>query len=269
MSSEKMKDLHLEEKHLQPETKEINGILMTKMISDNWDKIRNFQANPDDLLISTYAKAGTTWTQEIVDMIQNDGDVQKCQQANTFDRHPFIEWTLPPPLNSVWNWANEMPSPRIIKTHLPFQFMPPAIWEKNCKIIYTARNAKDNMVSYYHFHRMNACLPDPGTWGQYFEASMKGDVCMGPWYDHVKRWWKEKNTHRILYLFYEEMKEKNPMTTFTTLPSDILDHSISPFMRKGIVGDWKNYFTVAQNETFNEDYRKKLVDTSLTFRTEL
>lgn len=43
---------------------------------------------------------GTTWTQEIVDMIQNDGDVQKCQRANTFDRHPFIEWTLPPPLNS-------------------------------------------------------------------------------------------------------------------------------------------------------------------------
>lgn len=43
---------------------------------------------------------GTTWTQEIVDMIQNDGDVQKCQRANTYDRHPFIEWTLPPPLNS-------------------------------------------------------------------------------------------------------------------------------------------------------------------------
>lgn len=43
---------------------------------------------------------GTTWTQEIVDMIQNDGDVQKCQRANTFARHPFIEWALPPPLNS-------------------------------------------------------------------------------------------------------------------------------------------------------------------------
>lgn len=31
---------------------------MTKMISDNWDKIWNFQAKPDDLLIATYAKAG-------------------------------------------------------------------------------------------------------------------------------------------------------------------------------------------------------------------
>lgn len=33
-------------------------------------------------------------------MIQNDGDLQKCQRANTFDRHPFIEWALPPPLSS-------------------------------------------------------------------------------------------------------------------------------------------------------------------------
>lgn len=33
-------------------------------------------------------------------MIQNDGDLQKCQRANTFDRHPFIEWELPPPLSS-------------------------------------------------------------------------------------------------------------------------------------------------------------------------
>lgn len=58
MSLEKIKDLDLDEKYLQPETKEVNGVLMTKMISDNWDKIWNFQAKPDDLLIATYAKAG-------------------------------------------------------------------------------------------------------------------------------------------------------------------------------------------------------------------
>lgn len=58
MSLEKMKDLCLEEKYLQPETKEVNGVLMTKIMSDNWDKIWNFQAKPDDLLIATYAKAG-------------------------------------------------------------------------------------------------------------------------------------------------------------------------------------------------------------------
>lgn len=58
MSLEEMKDLKLDEKYLQPETKEVKGILLTKIMSDNWDKIWNFQARPDDLLIASYAKAG-------------------------------------------------------------------------------------------------------------------------------------------------------------------------------------------------------------------
>nr|XP_020758085.1 sulfotransferase 1C4-like [Odocoileus virginianus texanus] len=276
----------------------VGGILQPTPTCDTWDQIWSFQARPDDLLISTYPKAGTTWTQEIVDLIQNGGDADQSQRAPTHERFPFIEWIVPS-LGSGLEQANAMTSPRILKTHLPFHLLPPSLLEKNCKMIYIARNPKDNMVSYYHFHRMNRILPAPGTWEEYFENFLAGKVCWGSWYDHVKGWWHAKDQHRILYLFYEDMKEnpkheiqklaefigkslddkvldkivhhtsfsvmkQNPMANYTSIPAKFMNHLISPFMRKGVVGDWKNHFTVAQNERFDDDYRKNMADTTLT-----
>uniref|UniRef100_A0A4X2K0J6 Sulfotransferase n=1 Tax=Vombatus ursinus TaxID=29139 RepID=A0A4X2K0J6_VOMUR len=206
----------------------IKGILQPTPTCAIWDEIWNFQAKPDDLLISTYPKAGTTWTQEIVDMIQNDGNIEKCKRAPTHLRFPFIEWIIPP----------------------------------------------------------------------------MDSVCWGSWHDHVKGWWDAKDKYPILYLFYEDMKKnpkheirkimefmgknldedaldkivyhtsfdimkKNPMANYTSIPGEIMDHSVSPFMRKGSVGDWKSYFTVAQNERFDKDYKKKMMGTTLTFCSSL
>ncbi|XP_040831600.1 sulfotransferase 1C4 isoform X1 [Ochotona curzoniae] len=281
----------------------VEGILQPTPTCDIWDQIWKFQAKPDDLLISTYPKAGTTWTQEIVDLIQNEGDVEISKRAPTHIRFPFIEWIIPS-VGCGLEQAKAMPSPRVLKTHLPISLLPPSFLEEKCKVIYVARNPKDNMVSYFHFQRMNKALPDPGTWEEYFESFLAGKVCWGSWHDHVKGWWKAKDQHNILFLFYEDMKKnpkheieklaeflgkklddkvldqivhhtsfdimkQNPMANYSTLPSDIMNHSVSPFMRKGMVGDWKHHFTVAQNERFNEDYKKKMADTSLTFHFHL
>ncbi|XP_019607242.1 sulfotransferase 1C2 isoform X1 [Rhinolophus sinicus] len=309
----------------RPQLREVAGIPLQATTVDNWSQIQNFEAKPDDLLICTYPKAGdcrtqgeqdlgllsqhalltsgTTWIQEIVDMIEQNGDVEKCQRAIIQHRHPFIEWSRPPQLSGVEK-ANAMPSPRTMRTHLPIQLLPPSFWENNCKFLYVARNAKDCMVSYYHFQRMNQMLPDPGTWEEYFESFISGKVGWGSWYDHVKGWWEMKDRYQILFLFYEDIKKdpkheiqkvmkfmgknldetvldkivqetsfekmkENPMTNRSTVPKSILDQSISPFMRKGTVGDWKNHFTVAQNERFDQIYRKKMEGTSINFCMEL
>ncbi|KAL8176888.1 UNVERIFIED_CONTAM: Sulfotransferase 1C1 [Gekko kuhli] len=283
---------------------EVEGVPLHSETVDNWGLLWAFAARPDDLLISTYPKAGTTWIQEIVDMLQQGGDPQKCARAPTYKRMPYIDLFLPKPMTSGLEDAEAMPSPRTIKTHLPVQLVPPSFWEQKCKVIYVARNAKDNAVSYFHFHRMNQLMPEPGNWDQFLEDFLAGKVMYGSWSDHVRGWWEAKDRHRILYLFYEDIKEDpareirkvaqflgieltepvlkrivhhttfetmktNPMANYSTIPSSFLDQAVSPFMRKGTVGDWKEHFTVAQSEWLDEVCARELKGSDLTFRTEL
>lgn len=281
----------------------VNGIPLIKYFAEALDHLQSFQARPDDLLISTYPKSGTTWVSEILDMIYQGGDMEKCRRAPIFIRVPFLEFKGPG-LPSGMDVLKDTPAPRLIKTHLPLALLPQTLLDQKVKTIYVARNAKDVAVSYYHFYRMAKVHPDPGTWDNFLENFMSGEVSYGSWYRHVREWEELSHTHPVLYLFYEDMKEnpkreiqkileflgrslpeetvdqivqhtsfkemkKNSMANYITIPTDIMDHNISAFMRKGIAGDWKNTFTVAQNERFDADYAVKMAGCGLHFRSEL
>ncbi|XP_066485098.1 sulfotransferase 1C2-like [Tiliqua scincoides] len=283
---------------------EVKGVPLLRSTAENWASMQAFQARPDDLLICTYPKAGTTWIQEIVEMIRHRGDPEKCASAPIYKRIPYIDIFPPKPIPSGIAEADAMPSPRTLKSHFPIQLLPPSFWEKNCKIIYVARNIKDNAVSYFHFHRMNQMIPESGPWDQFLQNFIAGKVAYGSWFDHVCGWWEAKDWCPILYLFYEDIKENpaqeiqkvaqflgqdlpepvlnqivqhtsfesmqaNPMVNYSTLPSFILNHTVSPFMRRGIVGDWKEHFTVAQSEQIDDIYAQEMRDSSLTFRMQL
>ncbi|XP_037684889.1 sulfotransferase 1 family member D1 [Choloepus didactylus] len=271
--------------------------------AEEWSQVESFEARPDDLLISTYPKSGTTWISEILDLIYNNGDVEKCKRDAIYSRVPFMELIIPGVTNGI-EQLNSMQSPRLVKTHLPVQLLPSSFWKNDCKMIYVARNAKDVAVSYYYFYQMAKMHPEPGTWEEFLDKFMAGKVNFGSWYDHVKGWWEKRKDYQILYLFYEDMKEdpkgglqkllkflkkdlteetmdkilyhssfdvmkQNPCANYTTMSTCAMDHSVSPFMRKGISGDWKNQFTVAQYERFEEDYKKKMKGSTLKFQSEI
>uniref|UniRef100_A0A4W5LJU2 Sulfotransferase n=1 Tax=Hucho hucho TaxID=62062 RepID=A0A4W5LJU2_9TELE len=267
----------------RPKLFDFHGVSMTNYFTDNWDNVQNFQARPDDILIATYPKAGTTWVSYILDLLYFGQTAPECQRP-IFEKVPFLELLIPiyPPGVEVLD--NLTTSPRLIKTHLPVQLLPKSFWEQNCRIVYVARNAKDNAVSYFHFDRMNQAQPEPGDWNNFLQRFMDGKMVFGSWYDHVTGWWEKKQSHsKILYLFYEDMVEvsrilmlcfahicsramkKNSMANYST--DKVMDFKISPFMRKGKVGDWKNHFTVAQSEQFDDDYKKKMKNTQLQLRT--
>ena len=45
----------------------------------------------------------------------------------------------------------------------------------------------------------------------------------------------------------------------------LFDRKVCKFMRKGEIGDWKNYFTFSQNDFFDALYADKAKGTGLTF----
>ncbi|XP_072537139.1 cytosolic sulfotransferase 3-like [Salminus brasiliensis] len=288
----------------RPEYFDFEGISMIPCFTLNWANVQNFQARPDDILIATYPKAGTTWVSYILELLYfSKMGPERQTSLPIYLRVPFLEGLFPGLPTGV-ELADKLPtSPRLIKTHLPVQLVPKSFWEQNCRVVYVARNAKDNAVSYFHFDRMNMGQPDPVDWSTDLQKFMDGRKVFGPWYDHVCGYWEKKQTYsNIHYMFFEDMVEDtgrevehlcsflglstpieereritkgthfntmklNKMTNYSTVP--VMDFKVSPFMRKGKVGDWKNHFTVAQNEQFDEHYKQKMKNTTLQFRTEL
>jgi len=96
----------------------------------------------------TSFRLGTTWVQEIVWQIFNEGQV-KSDHINK--RIPFLEWSSTNPVEEHPDF-DALPSPRILKAHLPYNIVPKSANEDiKCKYIYVARNPKDVAVSFFKF----------------------------------------------------------------------------------------------------------------------
>ncbi|KAK7901811.1 hypothetical protein WMY93_018580 [Mugilogobius chulae] len=285
---------------------EFKGIWMNHYYTDNWDNVQSFQAKPDDIVITGFPRSGSTWTSYITDLLCSGIPSENIPAQGIENKIPILEMNIPLQDGGAYTGVQHanflLNSPRLVKTHLPVQFMPKSFWEKNCKIVYVARNPKDVMVSYYHFEQMALYHPERGDWSSYFQRFLQGKVVYGSWFDHVTNWWKKKETYSNLhFVFYEDLvkdtkreidrlcsflglfhssEEKdtiaakvqfdimktNPSVNFTTVSSFDSTHD---FIRKGKVGNWKNYFTVAQNEEFDKDFEKKMKNTTLEFCTAL
>ena len=253
-----------------------------------------------DLKLWLCIALGTTWTQHIVNLIRNQGK-DDTSGLHIVKAVPWIESVLP--IGIPIEDLDKMPSPRCFKTHSPYNMMAGGLPHTSpAKYIYIARNPKDVAVSYYYHMRMFIILKYSGTWDEFYQLYKSGKVYFGSWFDHVLEWWKHRDAENILFLKYENMKkdhrgvvkkmaefmgynleeevidtivEKSTFQSMRDNPATNLDKiempvaavkpDAQPFLRKGIVGDWRNYFTPEQNAEFDAIYAEKMKGSGLEF----
>ncbi|XP_070560853.1 sulfotransferase 1B1-like [Ptychodera flava] len=291
----------------------------------------------DDVFVASYPKSGTTWTIEMVSLVMNGGNTEMNTVAIQQARHPMIEanfkvpswlrWIarllkllermLPtfilqlPMMNLLFaldkvgfetgmgfKQMEKIPSPRLLKSHMPYHAFPSQAISKKCKIVYVARNPKDTGVSYFHHCSLGMPPMDyTGTWNEFYQLYVNNKVWYGSWFDHVLTWWQHRDDENVLFLKYEDMK-KDPQGAVKSI-ADFLDVSLTEeaidnivefcsfkkmkknkavnfslitgsddkpqFVRKGVVGDWMNYFTVAQNKEYEKIYEERMKGSGLDF----
>ncbi|XP_076616621.1 sulfotransferase 2B1-like [Chaetodon auriga] len=254
-----------------------------------------FSFRSDDILIVTYPKSGTTWTQEIVPLIMSGGDPASVETVPNWRRVPWLEIGQSYTFN-----LEERPSPRMLATHYHYNMMSSSFFKAKPKVIYVMRNPKDVFTSSFHFYGMASFLENPGPQSEFLNKFLDGKVNFGSWFDHVKSWLNAEDKERIMYISYEEMimdlkdsvarmaqfldksldaevtekiaerclfknMKQNKMSNYSTTPRELMDQTKSEFLRKGTSGDWKNQLTVAEAEYFDAVYKDKMKDVKYKF----
>ncbi|KAG8381925.1 hypothetical protein BUALT_Bualt05G0023400 [Buddleja alternifolia] len=171
-----------------------------------------FKAKDTDIILSTLPKSGTTWLIPLTFCIVNRHTYPIAQSPLlTSSPHtivPFLE------LNLYWEQTNpdleNIPSPRIFSTHMPFNVLPDSIRESECKILYMCRNPLDHFISYRQFLLKNKIEKDakPLDIDETFDMFCQGIQLYGPFWEHVLGYWNAhlKNPEKVLFLKYEDLK---------------------------------------------------------------
>lgn len=252
--------------------------------------VNEFPVRADDVFVTTYLKAGTTWMQQIVQLLINDGEQGDVHLSQAI---PWIEGLFAGMYGGTPRlFADDQPR-RAFHTHLPYTLLPVV---PHAKYIYVARSPKDVAVSYYYFATNLTDISYDGTWDEFFDAYVLGEVYFGSVFDHVREWWQASQAaDNILFVTYEAMKRSLADVTadvadFLELPRDpaFLAHVVaqstfaamaqnplangswleqrenSPgHLRKGIVGDWQAHFSAEQNARFEAAQQRAWAGTEL------
>ncbi len=176
----------------------------------------DFRFRDDDVIISTYAKSGTTWVQQIVGQILFGPDPELAVS----ELSPWVDLRVPP--KDIKLPAIEAQKHRrFLKTHLPVDAL---VFSPKAKYIFIGRDGRDVVWSMYNHHAnanslwYEALNDTPGRVGppierppsdikQYFRDWLDKDGHpFWPFWENIRSWWDIRGLPNVKVLHFAELK---------------------------------------------------------------
>ena len=195
----------------------------------------DFQFRPDDIIIATYAKSGTTWMQQIVAQMMFNGDPNLA----VAEMSPWLDLRVPPKAVKL-PLVEAQTHRRILKTHLPVDAL---VYSPKAKYIYIGRDGRDVMWSMYNHHANGnqayyealndtpgrvgpPLLPPPADIRQYWQEWMDKDgYPFWSFWGNIRSWWQIRELPNLLLIHFNDLKRDMPgemrrIARFLDIPID-------------------------------------------------
>ena len=186
------------------------------MDSTLWD---DFPFRDDDVVVSTYAKSGPTWTQQIIGQLIHQGD----PEVAVGEISPWWDLRIVPP--EVRASVLAQPFRRCVKTHLPADAL---VMSPKVKYLYVGRDGRDVLWSMHNHHanfndmafeRLNNT---PGRVGppldkadpdvrRYFLTWLENDGApFWSFWENVSTWWALRDRPNVKLVHFADLKADLP-----------------------------------------------------------
>lgn len=178
----------------------VNGKLYPAFGVERFKSIPDIRIRSNDVMLCGYPKTGCHWVHEILHMLVT-GKAELTKHGKG----------LGGMIDSIPNLIlDSLPSPRVLNSHLLFEDLPKGIRDKKIKIILTARNPKDTVVSFYnHVKNLDFFYHYTGEFNDFFDLFMEDEVEYGSYFDFYLKWdevLKNPAQHPVLLLKFEDNK---------------------------------------------------------------
>ncbi|CAL5081235.1 unnamed protein product [Urochloa decumbens] len=179
---------------------------------------RRFKPRPDDVILASYPKCGTTWLMALAFAVAARRAYPPAAAGAHEHEHPLRRLhphDVVPLVEEVFARGDEarldaLPSPRLMSTHLPFTLLPPpvvaAAGSGGCRVVYVCRDPKDMVVSMWHFLRRSS-RSEGFSFADLFDAVCDGTAAPGPVWENVLSYWRAAVAlpDTVLFLRYEDL----------------------------------------------------------------